>query len=131
MISSVAAARPTLRADPNSGVLAGPRAQRTATGSRDTPITVITTPVTTGGKNRTRRVKNGARTKGTAPATISEPKMARSPPARPPGGADGQHGGDGGERGALHDGQARPSRHSPRVCGSVARPEMNSPALSR
>jgi hypothetical protein len=50
MMSRVAAARPTLRTDPNSGELGAPRAQRTATGSRDTPITVITAPVTTGGR---------------------------------------------------------------------------------
>lgn len=57
-----------------------PPAQRAATGSRLSPIVVMMTPVTTGGKNRTMRAKNGATSRPSTAAPITEPKTAGSPP---------------------------------------------------
>src|SRR5262245_42820570 len=57
-----------------------PIAQLAATGSRLRPIVVITVPVTTGGKNRMIRAKNGVITKPMAAEAITEPKAAGSPP---------------------------------------------------
>ncbi len=113
-------------------MLAVPCAHRSVTGSRETPITVITTPVTTGGKNRSRRVKKGAMTKAMAPATISDPKIARRPSSPPPRVVPmASMVATAANEVPCTMGRRAPSRHRPRVCSSVARPEMNSPALSR
>lgn len=131
MISRVAPARPMLRIEPYPGVFAVPSAHRIATGSSDTPMTVMTVPVTTGGKNRSSLVKNGAISSAMAPATMSAPKMARSP-ASPPSGAPMASM----VETAANDvpctiGSRAPIRQTPSVCRSVARPDMNSPALIR
>ena len=71
------------------------------------PMTVMTDPVTTGGKKCSRRVKTPDSRNPTSPATRMAPKMpggrARRRRRRP----DGDHRGDRGERGALHDRQFR------------------------
>ena len=131
MISRVAAASPMLRIDPYSGLVAGPSAQRMATGSREIPMTVITVPVTTGGKNRSSLVKNGEIRKAMAPATMRAPKIARSP-ASPPSGAPMATM----VETAANDvpctiGSRAPIFQTPRVWSSVASPEMNRPALIR
>ena len=72
--SRVSAARPRLPREPKSGA-AGlpPPAQRIATGSSETPMMVITVPVTTGGKKRSSREKKGAAITVKIPAAITAP----------------------------------------------------------
>jgi hypothetical protein len=55
---------------PNSSLLAPSPAHRNDTGSREIPMTVMTTPVTTGGK-KSSLVNTGARRNATAPATMT------------------------------------------------------------
>ena len=71
---SVAAASSMFWKEPKSSA-AGlpPPACWAATGSSVMPITVITVPVTTGGKSRSRRLKYGAAKNVTTPATITAP----------------------------------------------------------
>ena len=57
--------------------------QPAATGMRDSPMTVMMLPVTTGGKNSTICEKNGAMTRPITPAAITAPKTLCSP-VRPP-----------------------------------------------
>ncbi len=76
-------------------------------------------------------MKNGEIRKAMAPATMSAPKMARNP-ASPPSGAPMAIM----VETATNDvpctiGSRAPIRQTPRVCRSVARPEMNRPALIR
>lgn len=54
------------------------------TGSSDTPMMVITEPVTTGGKNRMSRAKNGAIRKVNAPAAMTAPYTVSNPTLPPP-----------------------------------------------
>lgn len=69
-------ARPRLVAEPKSGASGeGPWAQPKATGMSETPMRVMTVPVTTGGKNRTSLLKKGAAMKPSTPATMTAPKM--------------------------------------------------------
>ena len=85
-----------------------PPAQRIATGSSETPMTVMTVPVTTSGKNRSSRVKTGAMSEADDPGdeqgAEDRPQTDRAAAAVP----DGQHGRHGGERGALDDRLAGP-----------------------
>ena len=55
-------------------------AQLAATGINDSPIVVITTPVTTGGKKRMIRAKNGVINKPISAEPITEPNTAAIPP---------------------------------------------------
>lgn len=55
--------------------------QRNATGSSERPISVMTVPVTTGGKKRTSFEKYGVRTKPSRLATMMAPKMTVMPSA--------------------------------------------------
>ncbi len=113
MMATVIAASAMLFGAPKVCEPAPPAAQRMATGSSDTPITVMTVPVTTSGKKRSRLVKTGAMRNATVPATIRAPKTASSPSVPPFVGADRQDGRHGGERGALHDGLAGPDLPDP------------------
>jgi hypothetical protein len=73
MMSRVTAASAMFAGSPKLGVLAPPPAQPNDTGSSDIPITVITTPVTTGGKRCRSRLNTGASRKPTTPATRTAP----------------------------------------------------------
>ena len=74
MIATVAKARAMFCGDAKfSAAGLPPPAQRIATGSSEIPMTVMTTPVTTSGKNRSSMVKNGAIKKATMPATMTAP----------------------------------------------------------
>ena len=55
------------------GLLPPPTTSSAATGSSAMPMIVITVPVTTGGKNRISRLKNGATRNVNSPATITAP----------------------------------------------------------
>ena len=73
MMSSVTAASPMFPGSPKFGVPAPPPAQPNDTGSSEIPMTVITTPVTTGGKRCSSRLNTGASRKPTTPATMTAP----------------------------------------------------------
>jgi hypothetical protein len=95
-------------------------------------MTVMTTPVTTSGKKRSSRVKNGAISMATRPATSRAPKTARRPSTPPPSARP---------TAKILDTAAKevpctmgcraPSFYTPMVCNKVARPEMNRPADTR
>lgn len=57
----------------SSAVASPPWAQPTGTGIRVTPMRVMTTPVTSGGKKRSSRPKNGPTARQKTPATITAP----------------------------------------------------------
>ena len=104
MIAIVMAATAMFFGAPKVGVPGTPpAAQRMATGSSEIPMTVMTTPVTTSGKKRSSRVKTGAISRPSRPATSSAPKTARRPVHATLGGADREDRRHRGERGALHD----------------------------
>ena len=107
MIASVSAASPMFAGLPKVGaVTTPPPAQRIATGSSEMPITVMTDPVTTGGKKCSSRLNTPESRNPMIPATRMAPKMNCSPRDAAAGVlADGEHRGDGGERGALHQRQ--------------------------
>ncbi len=93
---------------------------------------VMTTPVTTSGKKRSRRVNTGAMKKAMTLDSSSAPKMARSPVVPPPCDIP---------MASMVDTAANevpctigcraPIFHTPRVCSRVAMPDMNSPADTR
>ena len=58
---------------PNCGLPTPPPIQLTATGMRLIPMIVIIVPVTTGGKSRIKRLKNGATKKVKIPAMMMAP----------------------------------------------------------
>ena len=97
-------------------------AQSAVTGKSETPMIVITTPVTTGGKNLSSLAKNGAMMMPMAPEASTAPNTAGMPP--PP------------LRMAIMvatpekevpwtSGSWAPKNGTPRVCRMVARPPMN------
>ena len=74
MTTSVKAASPRYFMSPKSAaVLSPPCAQATGTGIRVTPMRVMTTPVTSGGKKRRSLPKNGPIARQKTPATITAP----------------------------------------------------------
>jgi hypothetical protein len=74
MITSVKNASPMLPGAVKSGASGTPPAdQRIATGIKEIPMMVIIEPVTTGGKKRNSRPKNGATSTVNTPATITDP----------------------------------------------------------
>ncbi len=122
MITTVAAARPTFPMDPNDGSFAsGPIAQPAATGSSESPIEVITVPVTTGGKNRSTIANSGTRKMPITDDAITAPITAWMPPspwiasmvAMPE------------NETPCTSGSLDPKNGMPSVCSSVASPPMN------
>lgn len=74
MTASVKAASARYFIAPKSvAVLSPPCAQETGTGISVTPMSVMTTPVTSGGKNRSSRPKNGPTSRQNTPATSTAP----------------------------------------------------------
>src|SRR5215831_8636713 len=72
-LSNTPPAKATLRGAPKLGAPTPPAAQFAATGSSDTPMIVITVPVTSGGKNRNSLPHNGDSTITSSPETITAP----------------------------------------------------------
>ena len=105
-----------------------PIAQLAATGIRVSPIVVMTTPVTTGGKNRMIWAKNGVMRNPTADATMTAPRTAGMPPPPP-------------TMATIVDtpanetpctrGSWEPKSLMPTVCRIVASPPMNREAATR
>ena len=89
MMTMVRKATVTFLTSPKVGVTPGvpPPAQRIATGSSEMPMMVMTTPVTTSGKKRSRLVKTGAMRKPMIPESSRAPRMARRPTVPPPSAA--------------------------------------------
>ena len=114
-------------------IVALPRIQRSATGNSDRPMTVMTHPVTTGGKNRTSCANSGAMMKPNTPATITAPKMTAILAAGRrcdssvaaavivPTAANET---------PCTSGSCEPTKGTPRDCSSVPRPETNSAAVT-
>ena len=133
MISRVSAASPMFAGLPNDGaVTTPPPAHRIATGSSEMPMTVMTDPVTTGGKKRSRRLNTPDSRKPITPATRIAPKMNCSPRTPPPASLPMASI----EATAANDapctsGSRAPIFHTPRVCRRVASPETSSAAVSR
>ena len=93
---------------------------------------MITDPVTTGGKKRSNLLNTPLSAKPTAPAITMAPKMARSPAVPPPAAAPMASM----EPTAANEvpctiGSFAPIQRTPRVCSSVARPEISSVAANR
>ena len=132
MIAIVMAATAMFLGAPKVGVPGTPpAAQRIATGSSEIPMTVITTPVTTSGKKRSSRVKIGAISMPSRPATSSAPKMARRPATPPSAVPIARIVDTAANEVPCTIGCRAPNFHTPRVCKSVASPEMNRPADTR
>ncbi len=133
MITIVMAATAMFFGAPKVGAVGTPpAAQRIATGSSAIPMTVITTPVTTSGKKRSSRVKNGAISMASRPATSSAPKTARRPATPPPSARPTAKIVDtAANEVPCTMGCRAPNFHTPMVCSKVARPEMNRPADTR
>ena len=133
MIASVSAASPMFARLPNVGaVTTPPPAQRIATGSSEMPITVITEPVTTGGKKCSSRLNTPDSRNPTTPATSTAPKMYCSPATPPPASLPMASI----EATAANDvpctsGSRAPIFQMPRVCSRVASPDTSSAAVSR
>src|SRR6478609_8998590 len=128
MMPRVIAANATLEIDPKSSAPTPPAAQFIATGSNEIPITVITDPVTTGGKNRS----NPDNTNPSSPATRIAPKMARIPSRPPPAALPT----DNMEATAANEvpctiGSFAPIQGTPNVWIRVANPDTNSVAANR
>ena len=109
-----------------------PPAQRIATGSSEMPITVMTDPVTTGGKKCSRRLNTPDSRNPMTPATRMAPKMNCSPRTPPPASLPMASI----EATAANDapctsGSLAPIRQKPIVCSSVASPDTSSAAVSR
>ena len=105
-----------------------PMIQPAATGSRLSPIVVITVPVTTGGKKRITVAKTGAISSPITDAAMTEPNTAGSPPpvvtiapmvATPENDTP------------CTSGSWDPKNGTPTVCRIVARPPMNRHAAMR
>ena len=131
MIMAVMKARARFFGAPKSGLPAPPPAQRIATGSSEMPITVITVPVTTSGKKRSSRVNTGAIRKPSSPASSRAPKTAASPAVPPSLVPIARIVETAANEVPWTIGWRAPIFQMPRVCNSVARPEMNRPADTR
>ena len=128
MISSVSPAKPMLAIDPKSdAVWSLPIAQRNETGIRDSPMTVIRLPVTTAGNSRTSCAKNDERTSPIRPATMIAPKTGRSPSSL----AIATIVETLAKEMPCTIGSRLPNGPSPSVCSRVAKPDTNSPAVTR
>lgn len=129
--SSVNAARPMLATEPWDGSPSAPMDHPAATGMSVTPMVVMTTPETTGGKNRMTFAKKGARMKPSAEATSTAPKITRRPslpgvpckmvsmvatPAKET---------------PCTNGNCAPRKGTPMLCRMVARPPTNRAAATR
>ena len=96
------------------------------------PITVITEPVTTGGKKGSSRLNTPDRRNPTTPATSTAPKMYCNPATPPPASLPMASI----EATAANDvpctsGSRAPIFQMPRVCSRVASPDTSSAAVSR
>ncbi len=133
MIARVSAASPMFAGLPKVGaVTTPPPAHRIATGSSEMPITVMTDPVTTGGKKCSRRLNTPDSRNPMIPATRMAPKMNWSPRTPPPASFPMASI----EATAANDapctsGSLAPIRQTPIVCSSVASPDTSSAAVSR
>ena len=96
------------------------------------PMTVMTTPVTTSGKKRSSRVKTGAMSKARRPATMQGAEdRAQTRPRRPCAVPTARMVDTAANEVPCTIGCRAPNFHTPMVCRSVARPEMNRPAETR
>ena len=132
MMPRVMAASAMFEMEPKSADPAPPAAQRMATGSSEMPMTVITDPVTTGGKKCSRRANTPDSRNPARPAIRTEPKMARRPSTPPPAEAPTAII----EATAANEvpctiGSFAPIQGTPRVCSRVARPDTSRVAASR
>src|SRR5215211_7304198 len=84
MMSRVAAARPTLRTDPNSGEFAAPRAQWTAPGEQGRNDHRDHGPGDDRGEEPQQAGEERGDGQADRPATMRAPKMARGPASPPP-----------------------------------------------
>ena len=95
-------------------------------------MTVITTPVTTGGKRCSSRLNTGASRKPTTPATMTAPKIAVRPAAPPPAPLPiASIDATAANEVPCTSGCRAPMRQMPSVCSSVARPDTSRAAVSR
>ena len=111
-----------------------PRIQRSATGNSEMPMMVITHPVTTGGKNRTRLANSGAMRNPNRPATITPPKIVASrafESPRPAFVATAVIVPTAANDTPCTSGSRAPTYGTPSDCSSVPRPETNSAAVTR
>lgn len=101
-------------------------AQCAATGISDRPITVITQPLTSGGKKRVTLENTGATSRPSTAEAITAPRMPGSPPpvckmltmvATPANDTP------------CTSGRRLPKNGMPRVCNNVATPPMNRQAV--
>ena len=109
-----------------------PPAQRIATGSSEMPMTVMTDPVTTGGKKRSRRLNTPRQQEPDDPGDQDGAEDALQPAdpaacAVPMASIEAT---------AANEvpctiGSLAPIRQTPRVCSSVASPDTSSAAVSR
>ncbi|MNP04886.1 hypothetical protein D3C76_968220 [compost metagenome] len=102
-----------------------PPNQIAAAGISEMPIMVIRLPITTGGKNRSRRLNTGARAMVIAPAAITAPKIWLRPNSLPIMIIGAR---------AMNEqpwiiGRRAPNFQKPRVWISVATPEVSKLAL--
>ena len=94
---------------------------------------VMTQPVTTGGKNRTRLANSGAMTKPITPATITAPKMVASRALESPIEAlvaTAVMVPTAANETPCTSGSCEPTYGTPSDCSSVPRPETNSAAVT-
>ena len=125
--TKVRAASPTFWADPNvSADGLPPMAHIAATGSSVSPMVVITTPVTTGGKNRMMVANRGAIANPISEATMTAPNTAGRPP--PPSTIATMVATPANET-PCTSGSWEPNHFTPMVCSRVARPPMNRHAV--
>ena len=114
-------------ADPNvSADGLPPMAHIAATGSSVSPMVVITTPVTTGGKKRMIVANSGAIANPISEATMTAPNTAGRPP--PPSTIATMVATPANET-PCTSGSWEPNHFTPRVCSRVARPPMNRHAV--
>ena len=126
-ITKVSPASPMFWADPNvSADGLPPMAHIAATGSSVSPMVVITTPVTTGGKNRMIVANRGAIANPISEATMTAPNTAGRPP--PPSTIATMVATPANETPCTR-GSWEPNHFTPMVCSSVARPPMNRHAV--
>ena len=133
MIASVSAASPMFAGLPKfSAVGWPPPAHRIATGSREMPMTVMTEPVTTGGKKCSSLLNTPESRKPITPATITAPKMYCSPTTPPPASLPmASIEATAANEVPCTSGSRAPIRQMPSVCSRVARPETSRAAVSR
>ena len=126
--SSVTPARAMFASEPYPGAFSSPPMDHdAATGTRVMPIVVMIDPVTTGGKNRSTRAKNGAIRNPNTEATMMEPITDGMPP--PVASTDSMV--------AIPvkdtpctSGSWQPIRGSPHACRNVANPPTNRAAAT-